>query len=450
MAVHIEILNDYKPNFYTRTLHYYRYLITLIVFTFRNLVGIPIFASKSFLFKLFDLTLFNKQASIFYLKYPFSCASLIDQEITKELFNKYHRNDPSSIFKGNNVMNRFLEIIQVMYPESNIQANDCILTCDEFHTKIYHAFLHKYLSQQSLQKRKEIIKQNIIKYFGNLDGCSLDLHDVINNYVSDNFTMMLFNKTYTNTNKGKSFSKCCSEINDYIFHNRMSKIMNSTVFNNGSDKKISDTLVDFKEIVNQIIDDNKEIFDAEGFTMTQRQAIVPILLFGGQETTHTLATYVFYALGNSKITKNIIETYRKSNDDKNADKLVDYIFNMCLSESTPAHGTARILKYNTQIRTENGTYVYPANTVIGPMPCFLAEIYKKESMRDYNIIVPFGTGKHRCPGERLVLLEIKELIKYLLINYDIKTDTKKITFKQYMTQKITTKFLTTFNKIKTK
>lgn len=441
MTVTIEFIKDYNPSYLEIILHYYRYFITCIVFFYRKLFDIPIFAPKGFLFKLFDLTLFEKQSSTFYCKYPFTCASLIDQEIIKELFNKYHRNDPTSIFKGNNVMNRFLDVIQIMYPESNIQSNDCILTCDEFHTKIYHAFFHKYLSQQSLEDRREIIIENINKYFSNLDGNVLDLHDIINNYVSDNFTMMLFGKIYTDNEI--SFSKCCSEINDYIFHNRMGKIMNSQIFGNSSDKKIGKTLKDFKIIVDKIIEENKTIFDEENFTLSQRQAIVPIILFGGQETTQTLITYLFYFLGNNH---NLLNKAKK--EKYSTEELVNYIFNACLAGSTPAHGTARIFKDNCKIKSKNTTRIYRANTIIGPMPVALARIYEKEGLKDYNVFVPFGMGKHRCPGERLVLLEVKELIKYLLENYEITTDVKEIKFVQHMTQKIITKFLTKFNQIK--
>jgi len=448
MAVTVETFREYKPSYFEVILHYYRSFITFIVFGYRKMRGTPIFAPKSFLHSFFDFTLFDKQTMAFYAKYPMTINSIIDPEITNELF-KNHRSDPNSIFKGNNVMNRFLEIIQIMYPESNIQANDCILTCDEFHTKIYHKFIYKYLSQKTIEERKEVINQNIISKFSNLDGCTIDLYDIINNFVCDNFTTMFFGNTYTQ--EETSFSNCCSKISEYIHHNRMNTIMSKKLFNDelydDNLHNMKATIEVFKNIINKIIDENKQLFDEENFTISQRQAFVPIILFAGQETTNVLATYVIYTLG--KI-KDLIKEGRPTfkNDEQKLNKVIDNIFNHSLASCTPAHGIARILRYNTKITSTDGTSkIYKENTVIGPMPCHIAKRNFKSSVIDYNVFIPFGKGKHRCPGEHLVLMEIKELIKYLICNYDIETNANKINFVQHMTQKITTKFLTTFHKV---
>lgn len=62
-------------------------------------------------------------------------------------------------------MIRFVEIIQCMYPESNISTNDCILTCNVQYTKIYHIFLRKYLNHQTLTERKHVIEEKTQKIF---------------------------------------------------------------------------------------------------------------------------------------------------------------------------------------------------------------------------------------------------------------------------------------------
>ncbi len=408
----------------------------MIVMVYRKNAKTPIFASKSLWFKLFDFTFNYDQSEVLYFKYPFAFHYLNDTDIINRLF-KYHRSDPASIFKGNNNMIRFVEIIQCMYPESNININDCILTSDATYTKIYHQFLRKYLGHQTLSKRTNIIENNIIKYFGDLDAQQLDLDTRIDKYVCDNFTQLLFDKTYTDTNI--SFSNCCSKINQYLFKNRMNVITTSLYTENNHE--LRDVIKNFRLIVDCIIEENKDIFDQEKFTLAQRQTMVPILLFAGQETTHVLTSYAIYLLSKhqNKIRSKI------SKPDADLDAIINEYFNMALADSTPAYGISRVLRSDIMITKEKKSRLYRNGTVIGFMPSHLAKLDKDKSIQDYNIFLPFGAGKHRCPGEHLVLLEVKLLMKYILKNYDISTDIDKIYFTQYFTQKISNKFLTTFD-----
>jgi hypothetical protein len=434
MTLNIERIELSQVGLLEKCLHYYRYIITLIVLFYRKLVGTPTFAPKSFWFKIFDLTWNYEHSEPFYMKYPFACYCLNDTEIINGLF-KFHRSDSTSIFKGNTNMIRFVEIIQCMYPESNITLNDCILTCDAAYTKIYHKFLRKYLAKQILSDKKIIIETNIKKHFGNLYGQELDTDEIIDKYVCDNFMLLIFGKTYSDCNI--SFSNCCSKINEYLFLNRMNKI--SGLYSSDN-HKLNLALKDFRIIIDKIIEDNKELFDQEKFTLEQRQTMVPILLFAGQETTHVLISYSIYLLSKNqeKIRDDII------NNNNDMDIIIDKYFNIALADCTPAHGVARILKNDIAITNNNKVSFYRSNTVIGPMPSHLAKLDPEKSHADYNTFLPFGVGKHRCPGEQLVLMETKLLIKYLLENYQITTDADKIKFVQFFTQKIKNKYLTLF------
>jgi len=407
------------------------------------------------MFKIFDFTLFHKQSESMYFRYPIVVNSLVDHEIIEKIM-KNHRSDPDSIFKGNNGMIRFLEIIQCIYPESDIDQNDCILTCDEANTIDYHKFIKKYMSYDNIRNNEDIINQNIIKYFSDLDGQKLDLYDRINKYVCDNFTSLFFGKIYTN--EDTSFSECCGKINEYIFTNRMNKVIAMNAYTDN--KEIADILLKFRVIIDQIIDDNKKIFDDHNFTLNKRRAFVPILLFAGQETTHVLITYTIFYL--SKHCEEIRDAMCECNND-NIDDIVDKIFNYCICESTPAHGTARVLKENIIITANGSNREYNKDSIIGPMPQHLAQkydkiddakryknylpfLYTKANAHSYDKVMPFGSGIHKCPGRQLVQKETKLLIKYLLKNYIIETDTNKIEFVQYMTQKISNKFLSQFTK----
>lgn len=437
-SIKINLLNNYVITFLDECLHYYRYFITLIIVIYRNFMKIPMFAPKNTITKIFDFTYFNKHADVFYLKYPIEIHSLKNINIAKKLF-KYHRSDPNSIFKGNNSMNRFLEIIQCMYPDVHITANDCILTCYEEYTKLYHTFLRKYLASSTVEERKQIIEDNIDKYFGNLDGQILDTSDLIDSYVCDNFTKMIFGKAYTD--ECVNFSEYCNKINEYIFTNRM-RVLTPLIIFNCNDEKFKLILRKFRLINDRIVAENKDIFDEANFTPAQRLCMSAILLFAGQETTHVLINYTIFWLSKFKEYVNQLRLKKLSED-----KIIDLIFNTCLAECTPAHGIARILKNDIEISADGYTKVYNKNSVLGPMISILATINKNDNINDYNNFVPFGIGKHRCPGEHLVLMETKLLIKYLLDNYDLTTNVKKLDFIQYMTQKITTKYVTKFTKI---
>lgn len=443
MTIEIKIIDNKEPiSFFSKLLHYYRYIITLIVFVYRNFMGTQIFSSKSFIHKLCDFTLFNTQADAYYMKNGFICYALKDLEVINELF-KNHRSDPNSIFKGNNVLNRFTELINLMFPESMIQPNDCMLTCDEKFTKIYHEFLTKHFGADAISNKTKIINRNIKKYFSNLDGQELDIYEIVNRYVCDNFIQIFFGSTL-NQDFTDDLVKlgCCREINDYIFNNRMNVIVSETIYKNDN-IKMERIIKNFRIIVNKILEENREIFDKEFLAMSQQQAMISILLFVGQETTHTLIMAIIYSLSKCR-------DLRKKINNNNLDTIVNAIFNVSLADSTPVHGTARILKNNimiTNTRTGKKEY-YGANCVIGPLPAQLAKMDLKKNIESYEHYVPFGIEHHRCPGEDFVLQQGKLLIKYLLLNYDIETNVNKIKFIQLMTQRISTKFLTSFKKIK--
>ena len=223
----------------------------------------------------------------------------------------------------------------------------------------------------------------------------------------------------------------------------MNVIMSQIIYKNDN-KKMERVVNNFRSIVEKILEENKEIFDEENFTIAQRQALLPFLLFVAQETSRTLIITIIFILSK-------FHNANKNNDNvSNRDLIVNAIFNVSLANATPFHGIARILKHDIMITNKrtNKTEYYDAGCVIGPLPAQLSKLDLKKNIKKYEHYVPFGIGKHHCPGEDFVLKQGKLLIKYLLSNYKMKTDVNEIKFVQLMTQRISTQFLTSFTKIK--
>ncbi len=427
MPIDIEtIICPPKINFFAKILHYYRYQITKIALRFRKTKGIDDFAPKSFWFKLMDLTLFKNHSDAFYMKYPYICFCLTDKKLINKLF-KHHRCDENSIFKGNNGMFRFVNIIKEMYPDNIFESNDCMLTCDANNTKKYHNILKKKLGQ--CDANKFIIRDNIDKYFGNLHGKN-DINNLIDKYILDNLLGVMFNKSYTNDYD--IFFDSSSKINNYLY--TVGTIKNQSPDND----EYIEARNNFKKIIDKIVNENSDFFDQENFSLAQRRLMVSILLFPSQETTRTLICYTIFLL--SKYQPPINETI---------DVTVDKIFNQSLMESTPSPQIVRIMRNNTVITNGVKSY-YPADTAIGAMSCNLTKMYPNESMTNYNTYFPFGTGKHRCPGEKIVLYQTKMLIEYLLLNYKITTDNNEIKIVRLFVQKIENNYLTTFHPLNLK
>lgn len=434
------------PNIFQLILHYYRYLITIIVFCYKKFTNGPIFSPKSTMFKIFDFTIFTKHMEPLYcMAFPRVLYMLNNSDLTKRIF-KHHRSNPDSIFEGNASMIVIKDLIQYMYKDIDVDLNDCILTCDKASTKVYHRFLQKYLSKLAMSSRTSIIESNINKYFSNLDKEELDATDIVNNYVCDNFTSMIFDKNYTTVdNQQMSFSECCTQMNQFVFNLVMDKKPYAS--DDIKYKQLSPALTNLKPIIDTIVDQNRELFDSEDFTLAQRRAMVFVLLFAGQETTNALIMYTIYKL--SKIGSSAQNSIKLGLID--LEQATDYIFNVSLAECTPAYGIGRKIRTDVTIKDHNDKILHEfrAGTGVTMMQSFLAKNTTTDVTQDYQDYLPFGTGMHRCPGEQLVLLEVKMLIKYLLTNYNITTNVNEVEFVHWSSKKIATKFLARFNRVGT-
>jgi hypothetical protein len=411
-------------NIVARTIGYYRFFMTTLFMLGSKLRNGVYFHKKTTLHKILDGTYFSdKYFDTFYFSGSSYITYCTNPEISKEVL-KYHRCDKDSIYGMNRSFESFLDIVREIFPNDTIHDNDFIMTCDEEHTKFYHGVLHKSLFGNK-ERNTQIIHDNIIKYFDVEDGTKLPARDIVEKYVCDNFTEILFDGTFLSDEC--NFVKCSNQFNKYIYN----KVFHSSAINENAKDMVHKAILDIGILVDKIMSNNPNLFP--GLSVVHIKVMIVMLLFAGQETTTTLLMYVLFEIS------------------KDRDSSPNEILYKSLRNTTPAYAIGSRLRSNVviEIYDDNDNIIQKKyiskNNGIGAYPLVMAMNASPMGV-NYEGFFPFRKGIHRCIGEMLVKDEVKMLVEYLRENYTLETDTNKLYIEQALTQKIKGDFLITFAK----
>lgn len=406
-----------------KILHQYRHAITILAFSYRRIFNYSMFEPKGLMHKIFDLTFLNQKTDVMYLSYPNKYHIIKDPKFASLLFSQ-HRGTldgkDGSIFKGNSSMYKILQLLRYIYPDIKFDQNDCMLTCDNIHTKIYHDFIKKQLYNV---KREDNITKNIVKNFSCLNG-DVHINELVDNYVFDNFMSFFYFELFFSNEKfefDKDIGIHLSNIHKFIYDNIDDLEINEETFKNGpvdSFEKLRKSIQFFSE---------KNCFDLGNFSEPQKISIIALFILFGQEKLTSFLKYAIFLLSKEN---NININY--------IDEIVDFIYNKSLVESSPFYAMGRFFSNDITI---DGQFFHK-NDIIALYPTLLY----KNNTNNFNNFMPFGTGVHECPGKKLVSLEVKLLLKFLILNYNMTTKENKIDFSLRLIRKLENNLVINFEK----
>jgi hypothetical protein len=368
--------------------------------------------------KIFDLTFLTQKKDVMYLSYPNAYHIIKDPSLASELFSK-HRGmstpllNEDSTFKGNTSMYKLLQLLRFIYPNINFVTNDFMLTCDERYTKLYHNFI----KNQFDENYQKYIQKNITKIFSDLEG-DICINDLIDNYTMNNLGY-IFNDD--NFEFDKEIGKHCSIIHKFIYDNIDKTKIELETFKKGpieSFEKLRNTIQYFLDKKSNKLDE---------FSKDRKISMIFLFILFGQEKMASFLKYAIYLLSKEK------------NIDKNyTDEIINHIYTKSLVESSPFYALGRFFRKDTII----GGQFFHGNDIVALYPSLL---YKK-SNDNYINFIPFGTGAHICPGKKIVFMQVKELLTFLISNYKITSKENKIDFSLQLIRKIESDIVINFQK----
>lgn len=359
-----------------------------------------------------------------------------ETEILKVFF-KEHRND--KMFQPPRSIMMFQQLVSDSFPDSKFTSDDVMFTCGKKMTETYrHLILQKMSGNQKIdslpiikEERQKLLNQWETKCsLGQTVNATTDLRV----FSSSIITRMLLG----NTNQTSELAEAVNFINFYIaetiFKSGISRIIDSVTYLLGykteTDQlkdRYDDALKVFNKAVNEILQ-NKSIplFENDQLlTLAQKQALIFIIFFAGQETTASLITYAISVLAKDPE----LQSQLRRDIENNSQTVLHNFFERCLREFPPAYGISRKLKTDVcmEYTMRNGVSLKKIFFKDEVLTVFLFDRQgklnvseKKESAENKHTYY-FGGGPHRCPGEALARTEFREMISGLLLNYHLST-----------------------------
>jgi cytochrome P450 len=410
-----------------------------------------------------------------------------------------HSGDSSGLFKPKHGIEEIVEFIRLIYPNEIITLDDCVLsTRDKIidgDGKIIN-LLAKY-------------RDPLLEFIGpaHVNKYLIDIHDIVESSLShikdQKINLESLCRDYSCTVLSKillghpgPFAKISDAVDFYS--EWVVKAAQRRPLTAKEKEKLEPSLKTFRIEIDKVIELAthraphteyvQSLLKNPDYTPVQIKAMLIILFFAGQETSSSLLTYLLWQLAkNPSIQKDLAleleriesqvvakEQNESENDSQNqvlTAQLESGKLNNVLTEAlrlfNPAYAINReaaedlictVKEKNEVVHTQfvpKGTAFFSCPYLAGRNPFkytdpdqFNPNRFDKTVQGRNLSWLPFGFGKHACPGQWLAFLEIKLFIIGLLKNYELTTDTQSVSLKGFMTLTIGDEIFVTLEKRK--
>ena len=363
----------------------------------------------------------------------------VSDKLAIDAMFRFQRNDPDGFFapgKGVTILAKFL---MECFPGTTM--DDCILTCGPESTNFLHGVLQNKLKKKVIKECIGLIREEAKKSLESLPYCrEINFTHEAQAYLSRVFGRILFD----DPNAGQALARYIAAFKSYI--TRQSSMV--TLFKKaiGFDNKeeveaIKNMQAKVREIIDAILDreDEIELFhgvDKEQFSRAKKQMMIFVALFAAQDNTSTLLSAAIYELAQLPDEGKAIlsqQVRHHASFGENGAFTYPFAFHQffanVLKKYPPVLGVARSLtkdvcmEYTVKGDPNLKKVIFPAGSSLSARIVELAEKSdipeKGPSDSLYNAFSPFGSGKHRCPGESLAVAEIEAYLYHLICNYEI-------------------------------
>lgn len=392
--------------------------------------------------------------------------------LMKKLFN-YHRNDllNKGILSNAKTSSILMKVQDDVFKGSLLRQmvpNDSILTCDVDFSKVYRKFLHQSFAQNEIQKNFQEMEKFVDAFL--LEFKEADAYLILNQRIKFLATSIMgslfFGIPNIEASKPllKSMAEAASKIVPWltdevgrsynIFYEKLVYFYPKFQFIQESEKlKVSKILIDLIDQTIQIAKSKdcshslvKKMIE-ENFSDNQIRSMIFMLFVAGQDNVSTTLTYAIHKLSlDTRLQKKIADEdvpFMES-------KLIRALISESLRTMCPIGGITRTLGKNICVNfkdKETGSLV--SRTVMrkgdafSGFPIFLAkdpsifinphQFSYKRQMNAPSFLpalehMPFGFGKHVCPGWYLFYaisaMTIKKMAKECYISTNFKGEPK--------------------------
>ncbi len=324
----------------------------------------------------------------------------------------HHRN--GGLFVHQRSFELILGFIKKAFPETEFTNEDSILTCSPENTKLYRRCIMELLRGERVQKVVQDEVEKTLPHWAKLceGGAYMNATKQSQLFASHVITRLLFGKEYGDD----ALAEAVNFINYYV----VAQFTKSATEEDNA--KFPDALKEFSQSIHEVLDSGEGIplFQDKELTEAQMKAMIFVIFFAGQETVAALLAYILWELG--------------KNPEKQENLTTDKVHNVFIHgihDFPPAHGISRLLKkdvcleYQLEGEDETRKIIMYKGDWVGVKIIRAAESIplpeeSEENLR-YSEWLPFGYGPHRCPGEKLAVKEIKEILQRLVSDYVVKT-----------------------------
>lgn len=375
--------------------------------------------------------------------------------VMEEIF-KHARNDPENgLFKPDGTILKVLEMLQDTFPCTTITPDDFILSCHEKYLDKYRNALHEFL--------KPTVVYQHSKAFGSLAEESVAKSCCPNRFIN----MTLITKHYAcevickmllgYEGPYEKIAEAVDFLNQSIITRAMKNgLMGKIFFNQAEHEKYQNAVGLMRNVIEEVMTRPqgsvmgnlvKSLRDTHQLTEAQIMVLLMTLFFAGLESSAALLNNTIWQLArNPAIQAQIYREFqvaaREGVDDSKLYMKSPTFFNV-FAESirlfTPGYSLPRNVPQDTMcIISDKDGKVHQSQFIpagpLNPSPTFAARDSvlfgpDPDSFRpdrhDGNatklIWMPFGKGRHECPGQWFAKEEIKQFLFYLIKNYTFET-----------------------------
>jgi cytochrome P450 len=347
---------------------------------------------------------------------------LVNKKVV-EAFFKHHRNN--GIFTNGLSTAKILELLQQAFPEDKFTHEDFMMSCSKEKTTFYRSLLHSFLKAENIKDFAPIIQNTVNTTLKNWNeqcqqGKSLNITQENRLFTSSIITHLMFGTEESS----KEIANSINFINAYIIKTVIKQVRDE-------DKKQLETALGVfnKAIKNILSQDQIPLFNQnKTLSSSQKKAMIFMLFFAGQETTASLLSYIIWQLAlYPQIQTKIYNLTLNTNDSDYVQKEMESLFTRSINRFTPIYGVSRMIKEDTCLEYQlageekvQKSILFKGQLVSARIITLAGQSLKTSS--NYNDWFAFGSGCHRCPGDKLAVQEIMQLILSLVSKYEIKTE----------------------------
>jgi cytochrome P450 len=335
---------------------------------------------------------------------------MITDKKVSEAFFSIHRNGADQIFTPNRSLARIYEMVKQTFPETNFELEDTIFTCSDENSKLYRKMFSTATHGEHVAIAiQEEVKAAVERWTKECSGGNyINITTETRRLASNIITRTLLGQKVDNT-------KLCDSVN-YINVYIYKEFLKSAT---AADKEaFKEALKVFREETNKILDcEDVPLLGDKILTQAQKQALVFVTFFAGQETVASLINSTLYDIARDSEMAKRLETDTEKD-----------IFVRSIHDFTPAYGVGRKLKsdvcleYTFEGEEEPRKVILFKDMLLGARIYSMAEatMLPDEGSLPHDLNwMPFGAGTHVCPGKGLAENEFKTLFAELKNGYKI-------------------------------